>query len=112
LFCVGSLVIGKFELGLGTGALQTLVVVTLVFSGQAVFYVSRERRHLWSSKPGRWLIVSSVVDLTIIILLASNGVLMTALPIIIVGGVITMAIALAMILDYVKFALFQRLTIA
>ncbi len=37
LFCVVSLIIGKFALGLGTGALQTLVVVTLVFSGQAVF---------------------------------------------------------------------------
>jgi len=112
LFCIASLAIGKFELGLSTGALQTLVVVTLVFSGQAVFYVSRERRHLWSSRPGRWLIVSSLVDLTIIILLASNGVLMTALPIIIVSGAIAMAIALALVLDCVKFVLFQRLTIA
>jgi H+-transporting ATPase len=77
-----------------------------------VFYVSRERRHLWSSRPGRWLIVSSLVDLTIIILLASNGVLMTALPIIIVGGVFAMAIVLALVLDCAKFALFQRLTIA
>jgi H+-transporting ATPase len=112
LFCVVSLAIGKFELGLGTGALQTLVVVTLVFSGQAVFYVSRERQHLWSSKPGRWLIVSSVVDLTIITLLASNGVLMAALPIIIVGGIFAMAIILGLVLDGIKFALFQRLTIA
>jgi H+-transporting ATPase len=112
LFCIASLAIGKFELGLSTGALQTLVVVTLVFSGQAVFYVSRERRHLWSSRPGRWLIASSIVDLTIITLLASNGLLMTALPIEIVGGVLAMAIALAMVLDCAKFVLFQRLTIA
>jgi H+-transporting ATPase len=112
MFCVASLAIGKFDLGLGTGALQTLVVVTLVFSGQAVFYVSRERRHLWSSRPGRWLILSSVVDLTIITLLASNGVLMTALPVKIVGGILAMAIVLAMVLDCVKCVLFQRLTIA
>ncbi len=112
LFCVASLAAGKFWLGLGTGALQTLVVVTLVFSGQAVFYVSRERRHLWSSRPGRWLIASSAADLTIITLLATNGVLMTALPIAIIGGVFGMAVILALTLDGVKFLLFQRLAIA
>jgi len=112
LFCVASLAVGKFWLGLGTGALQTLVVVTLVFSGQAVFYVARERQHLWSSRPGRWLIVSSGVDLTIITLLACNGVMMTVLPVVIVGGVFGMAIILALVLDAAKFALFQRLAIA
>jgi len=112
IFCVASLAAGKFWLGLDTGALQTLVVVTLVFSGQAVFYVSREREHIWSSRPGRWLILSSVVDLTIITVLASGGVLMTALPIIIICGVFAMAVILAMALDSVKFALFQRLAIA
>jgi H+-transporting ATPase len=87
-------------------------VVTLVFSGQAVFYVAREREHLWSSRPGRWLIVSSVVDLTIITLLASNGVMMATLPIAIIGGVAGAAIILAIVLDSIKFALFQRLAIA
>ncbi len=57
-FCVSSIVIGKFVLGFDTETLRTLAVVTLVFSGQAVFYVSRERRHLWSSRPGKWLVVS------------------------------------------------------
>jgi H+-transporting ATPase len=112
LFCVVSLAAGEFWLDLGTGSLQTLVVVTLVFSGQAVFYVSRERQHLWSSKPGRWLIVSSVIDLTIITLLASNGVMMTALPVVIIGSVAGMAIVLALFLDSVKVALFRRLAIA
>ncbi len=85
--------------------------MTLVFSGQAVFYVARERRHLWSSTPGRWLIVSSVVDLTLISFLANNGVLMTPLPIAIIGGVFGSATILALILDSVKFALFRRLAI-
>jgi H+-transporting ATPase len=112
LFCVANLAAGKFWLDLGTGALQTLVVVTLVFSGQAVFYVAREREHLWSSRPGRWLIVSSVVDLTIITLLASNGVMMAALPIVMIGGVAGAAIILALVLDSIKFVLFHRLAIA
>ena len=40
-FCVSSLLIGHFVLGLDLASLQTMVVVTLVFSGQAVFYVAR-----------------------------------------------------------------------
>ena len=58
-------------------ALRTLTVVTLVFSGQAIFYVSRERRHLWSSRPGSWLIVSSVLDISLFSTLATQGILMT-----------------------------------
>jgi H+-transporting ATPase len=53
VFCVGSLAIGLYFLDLDTETLRTLMVVTLVFSGQAVFYVSRERQHLWSSAPGK-----------------------------------------------------------
>ena len=56
--------------------------------------------------------MSSVVDLTIITLLASNGVMMAALPIVIIGGVAVAAIILALVLDSIKFALFQHLAIA
>ena len=99
LFCVANLAAGKFWLNLAFGTLQTLVVVTLVFSGQAVFYVAREREHLWSSRPGRWLIVSSVVDLTIISLLAGNGVMMATFTDYyhrrhVAGGAIILAIVL------------------
>ncbi|MDR3438594.1 HAD-IC family P-type ATPase [Telmatospirillum sp.] len=111
-FCVSSIVAGKFVIGLGTEALRTLAVVTLVFSGQAVFYVARERRRLWSSRPGRWLVASSIIDVAIIGLLASNGVLMTALPISILAGVFISAIIFALVLDTAKLILFRRLAIA
>jgi H+-transporting ATPase len=110
-FCVACLAIGKFAIGLGTEALRTMAVVTLVFSAQAVFYVSRERQHIWSSRPGRWLIVSSIVDLSIFSVLSVNGILMTALPIAVVAGLLAAAIVFAFVLDAVKFALFERLAI-
>ena len=110
-FCVACLAIGKFAIGLGTEALRTMAVVTLVFSGQAIFYVSRERRHIWSSRPGRWLIVSSIIDLSIFSLLSVNDVLMTALPIAIVAGLLAGAIVFAFVLDAVKLVLFHRLAI-
>ena len=112
LFCVACLATGKFLLGLDIMTLRTMTVVTLVFSGQAVFYVARERQHLWNSRPGRWLVVSSVVDLAIISLLAINGLLMTPLPITILAGLFAAALVFAFLLDGVKTFLFHRLKIA
>ena len=112
LFCVACFSTGRFLLNFDTGTLQTLTVVTLVFSGQAVFYVARERQHLWSSRPGKWLIISSTVDLTLISLLAINGVLMRPLPIAIVAGLLAAAVVFSLLLDLVKVALFHRLRIA
>jgi H+-transporting ATPase len=111
LFCVSSLATGKFVLGLDNTTLRTLAVVTLVFSGQAVFYVARERQHLWSSRPGRWLLVSSIADLAIVSVLAVNGVLMSPLSFEIVAGVFVLSALLALCLDTVKQPLFRRLEI-
>jgi H+-transporting ATPase len=112
IFCVSCLAVGKFALGLGTQALQTLAVLTLVFSGQAVLYVARERRHLWSSWPSRWLVASSVADLGIIGVLAGNGILMTALPLGTIAGLLFAATVLAFLLDAVKLAMFGRFAVA
>jgi H+-transporting ATPase len=112
LFCVACFSTGRFLLNLDTGTLQTLTVVTLVFSGQAVFYVARERQHLWSSRPGKWLIISSAVDLTFISLLAVNGLLMRPLAIAVVAGLFVAAVIFSLVLDSVKLVLFQRFRIA
>lgn len=112
LFCVACFSIGRFLLNLDNGTLQTLTVVTLVFSGQAVFYVARERQHLWSSRPGKWLIISSVVDLTLISLLAVNGLLMRPLAITVVAGLFVAVVIFSLLLDLVKLVLFRRFRIA
>jgi len=112
IFCIASLSAGRFILGLDGDALRTLTVVTLVFSGQAIFYVSRERSHLWSSRPGSWLIASSILDVTLFSTLAIRGILMAPLPSIIVASVFCAAIILAIFLDGVKTMLFRRLAIA
>jgi H+-transporting ATPase len=112
VFCVASLTVGHFILHLDSAALRTLTVVTLVYSGQAVFYISRERRHLWSSRPGSWLIVSSILDITLFSTLATRGILMAPLPAAILAGVFSAAVVLAICLDAVKVVLFRRLAIA
>jgi H+-transporting ATPase len=111
-FCVTCLAIGKFVIRLDILSLRTLAVVTLVSSGQAVFYVVRERRRLWSSRPGKWLLVSSAIDLAFMNLLAANGVLMKPLPIALLAAVLGAAVIFAILLDTVKVLLFRRFQIA
>ena len=112
VFCILCLATGTLVLGLDTTTLQTLTVVTLVFGDQAVFYVVRERRHFWSSRPGRWLLLSSAIDLTLVATLALNGWLMAPLAPAILGGVFLAALMLAVVLDGMKSVLFRALHIA
>ena len=109
IFCSAILALGKYRLGLDIKTLQTLAAVTLVFSGQAVFYVVRDRQRLWSSKPSRWVVLSSVADVLIITCLAASGYLMAALPLVLIAGILGAAIVFAFVLDRVKVAVFARL---
>jgi H+-transporting ATPase len=111
LFCIASLAVGRFALGLNSYELRTLTVLTLVYSGQAIFYVSRERLHLWSSRPGSWLIASSILDITLFSTLAIRGILMAPLSPTIVAALFGTAILLAFCLDTVKAILFHHLAI-
>jgi H+-transporting ATPase len=110
-FCITCLATAKFSLGLDKATLRTVTVATLVFGGQAVFYVARERQHIWSSMPGRWLLLSSAIDLTLISTLALTGTLMAPVAPAILAGVAAAAIMFALVLDTVKGLLFRHLQI-
>ena len=110
-FCTGVLAIGKYALGFGIETLQTLSIVTLIFGGQAILYVVRERRHLWSSRPSTWLMVASATDLLIIATLATRGILMHPLPTAVVAILFGAAVAFGFLLDLIKVLLFRRLHI-
>ena len=112
VFCIAILSVGRFTLGLDAASLRTLTVVTLVFSGQAIFYVSRERLRMWSSRPGRWLVLSSIADITLFGGFAIGGLLMAPISPLLVLGVFCSATALALVLDAIKAILFRRLAIA
>jgi H+-transporting ATPase len=110
-FCVSVLAFGTYRMGLGINVLQTLAFVVIVFGGQATTYTNRERRHLWSSCPSIWLILSSVADLSIASTLAIAGIAMAPLPMLMVVGVFAAAIVFAVVLDLVKVPVFRRLGI-
>jgi H+-transporting ATPase len=109
MFCTAVVAVGYFRLSLVRPELRTLAAVTLVFVGQATFYVVRDRRRLWSSRPSGWILVSSAADVLIIAVLAARGILMAALPAWLVAMVLGAALVLAFILDAVKAAMSRSL---
>jgi len=110
-FCAGVLTFGKFELDLGLGALQTLTFVALVFGSQATLYAIRQRRHMWGARPSLWLVMSSVADILIAGILAIGGIVMTPLPVAIVGGALISALLFSIALDALKIPVFAQLGI-
>jgi H+-transporting ATPase len=111
IFCTAVLAIGKFWLGLGIEALQTVAFLAVVFGNEASLYAIRARQSLWST-PSRWLVLSSVADVLIASALAVCGIVMTALPVILVAGILAAAIAFAFVADVAKFPVLRRLRIA
>jgi H+-transporting ATPase len=112
VLCVVALVVGKLELGLGIDALRTLAFVVIVFGNQATTYSNRARRHLWSTPPSRWLVLSSAVDVLIASALASQGLAMAPLPVVVIAALLAGAVAFAFLVDLVKGSVFRRLEIA
>jgi H+-transporting ATPase len=111
-FCSAVLAVGRFAMHLPIRALQTLAFIILVFGSQAVIYAIRDRRHLWGSRPSRWLIISSIADILIASSLAVSGFAMTPLPVSLVAGTLAATAAFAFLLDLVKLPVFARLKIA
>ena len=101
-FSTGVLAWGEYRLGLPPGQIQTLSLATLAFGAQAVLYVVRERRPLWTSRPGKWVLAASCVDIAIVCLLSLSGTSMAALPSRVLGTVLVAAAVFALLLDQTK----------
>jgi len=86
--------------------LQTLVFVTLVFSGQGTVYLVRERHHFWHSRPSLWMLISSAVDIMLVSLLAAHGILMAAVSTKLVAGVLLAVALYLVVVDFLKVRIF------
>jgi H+-transporting ATPase len=79
LILFGILLAGRDWLKLPLPQLQTLVFITLVFTGQGTVYMVRQRGHFWNSRPSKWLLLSSLADIAVVSVLATRGILMEAI---------------------------------
>jgi len=112
IFCTAVLAVAKFRLGFGIDMLRTLAFLVVVFGNQATTYTNRERQRLGSCRPSPLLVGCSALDLLIASMLATCGIAMSHLPILVVGGTLVSAAVFAFIVDFAKVPLFERLKIA
>jgi H+-transporting ATPase len=92
--------------------LQTLIFVMLVFTGLGNVYLVRERRHFWQSRPSRWLMVATALDLVVVCAMASQGVLMSAISPALIAGLLALALAYLVMMDFLKIRIFRRFGLA
>jgi H+-transporting ATPase len=107
VFSFAVFLLGREALHFDLPELQTLVFLMLVFSGQATVYLVRERRHFWESRPGNWLVLSSVADVVVVSLLAMCGVLMAPIRPMILIGLLALVVVYLLLLDFLKARLFR-----
>jgi H+-transporting ATPase len=111
VFCTAILACGKYAMNMDLNTLRTLAFVAIVFGNQATTYNNRERRHLWSSRPSKWVLASSGVDILIATTLSVAGIAMSPLPSLMVIGTLAGAAAFTVAIDFVKVPAFRRLAI-
>ncbi len=97
---------GRNGLRLPLAQLQTMTFVMLVFTGQGNIYLVRERRQFWRSRPGRWLMIGSVLDLIVVCVLATRGILMAAIDPALVAGLLALVAAFLIGVDFLKIRIF------
>lgn len=95
-------------LDLSLSQLQTLIFLLLVFSGQGTVYLVRSRRHFWHSAPSHWLLLASAADIAVVSVLATRGVLMTAIPPALVAVLLALVFVYLTLVDFVKVRIFRR----
>jgi len=110
-YVVSVVALGKYVCALSIGELRTLAFITLVFASQATVYVVRERGHIWHSRPGGLLLLSSILDLLLAGILAITGTLMAPLAPWMIAQVLVATVFFAFVLDVAKLASFKALKI-
>jgi H+-transporting ATPase len=88
--------------------LRTLVMLNLVFNSQFRVLIVRERRHFWSSLPGRELLVLSGATLIAFALLGRYGVFVPSLTAGQVLAVLGFSALFTLCIDFPKYYLFRR----
>jgi H+-transporting ATPase len=111
VFSLGVFLYGHYMLRLDPRPLQTLTFAALILSSQAGVYLLRERGHFWNTRPGSYLIGSSVAGLGITALLVLVGILMPPIHPSVLFGVAGVGVVYFVGLDWVKVRLFWRLNL-
>lgn len=114
---IGALLIGESTVGLFIGSryfkmdfnqLRTLMMLVLIFTSQFRVYIVRERRHFWSSRPGRALVISTAAAIVFFALLGVYGLIIP--PVTSNGMLFALGFSavFTIVIDYPKYFAFRR----
>ena len=112
LFDLAVAYVGAQVLGLSAGGVQTLVLLALVFNAQVRVLIVRERRHAWSSRPGKLIVLVSVAVVACFALAGGLGLMMESVPWQAIGALLVAALASGAAIDLVKYAAFRLFHVA
>jgi H+-transporting ATPase len=88
--------------------LRTMVMLNLIFNSQFRVLIVRERRHFWSSLPGRELLILSAATIIGFALLGVYGIFVPSLTIYQVLAVLCFSVVFTLGIDFPKYYLFRR----
>lgn len=88
--------------------LRTLVMLNLIFNSQFRVLIVRERRHFWSSIPGRELLILSAATIIGFALLGIYGIFVPSLTLQQVLTVLVFSAIFTLGIDFPKYYLFRR----
>ncbi|MFA4983419.1 MAG: plasma-membrane proton-efflux P-type ATPase [Candidatus Micrarchaeia archaeon] len=102
---------GMDHYGMALGSIQTLMLLSLVYTGQLGIYIIRERGHFWQSWPHKYVSITLWFAIAAMTLAGIAGLGMVALPA--NEALLTFAICLAAILltDFPKHWIYRKLGI-
>lgn len=100
---------GIHVFGLQLEGIQTLVLLTLIYTSFFRVLLVRERGHFWDSMPGRDVSIAIGVGLVVFTAIAIMGIGITALTVMQVAFVLLACLVFTMLLDPVKCFVFRRL---
>ncbi len=99
---------GKYYFHLQWNELTTLVMLSLIFNSQFRVLIVRERRHFWSSLPGKGLVISSTAAIIVFALVAIFGILIPPLSPIVVLTILGLSALFTFGIDFPKYYMFKK----
>jgi H+-transporting ATPase len=105
---ISVILAGKYYFHLQWNELTTLVMLSLIFNSQFRVLIVRERRHFWSSLPGKGLLISSTAAIIVFAVIAIFGILIPALNPLVVLPVFSFSALFTIGIDFPKYYLFKK----
>ncbi len=88
--------------------LRSLVLLNLVFNSQFRVLIVRERRHFWSSRPGKELLITSTATIIVFMLMGVSGILIYPLTLYEVLAILGYSISFTLLIDFPKYYVFKK----